>query len=159
MFGSSRNTSPSGWQLVGNKGTFNVREGCLHNWPWFHWVIIKFLRRKDCKQVSQVKKDLKDLNTDGLDLPKGTKIFVNQNLCPYYPILWYKSKRLRSMGIINSFYVSGGTVKFKITENSRPLAITHLICHHHQNHHSLGFATCCVHVKYILLLRGFFYWV
>ena len=30
------------------------------------------------------------------------------------------------MGIINSFFISGGTVKVKITENSRPLAITHL---------------------------------
>ena len=46
-------------------------------------VIIKFSRRKYCKQVLQVKKDLMDLNTDDLDLPKGTRIFVNQSLCPY----------------------------------------------------------------------------
>ena len=89
-------------------------------------VIIKFSRRKDCKQVLQAKKDLKDLNTDDLDLPRGTKIFVNQSLCPYYRMLWSKSKRLRSMGMINSFFISGGTVKVKIAENSRPLAITHL---------------------------------
>ena len=88
--------------------------------------IIKFARRKGCKQVLQVKKDLKELNTDDMDLPRGTNIFVNQSLCPYYRILWSKSKRLHSMGIINSFFVSGGTVKVKITENSRPLAITHL---------------------------------
>ena len=30
------------------------------------------------------------------------------------------------MSIINSFYISGGTVKVKITEGSRPLVITHL---------------------------------
>ena len=46
-------------------------------------VIIKFSRRKD----------LKDLNTYALDLPKGTKIFVNQTLCPYYRMSWSKSKR------------------------------------------------------------------
>ena len=86
-------------------------------------VIIKFSCRKDCKQVLQGKKDS---NTDDLDLPRGTKIFVNQSLCPYYRMLWSKSKRLHSMGIINSFFISGGTVKVKITENSRPLAITHL---------------------------------
>ena len=40
-------------------------------------VIIEFSRTKDCKQVLQVKKDLKDSNTDNLDLPRGTKIFVN----------------------------------------------------------------------------------
>ena len=45
-------------------------------------VIVKFTRRKDCKQVFQVKKDLKDLTADDLDLPRGTKIFVNQSLCP-----------------------------------------------------------------------------
>ena len=36
-------------------------------------AIVKFSRRKDCKQVLQAKKDLKDLNTDDLDLPRGTK--------------------------------------------------------------------------------------
>ena len=89
-------------------------------------VKIKFSRRKDCKQVLQAKKDLKDLNTDDLDLPRGTKIFVNQSLCPYYRMLWSKSKRLRSMGMINSFFISGETAKVKIAENSSPLAITHL---------------------------------
>ena len=67
-------------------------------------VIIKFSRRKDCEQVLQAKKDLKDLNTDDLDLPRGTKIFVNQSLCPYYHMLWSESKRLRSMGMMNSFF-------------------------------------------------------
>ena len=89
-------------------------------------VIVKFTRRKDCKQVFQVKKDLKDLTVDDLDLPRGTKIFVNQSLCPYYCILWSETKRLLSMDKINSFFISGGTVKIKIAENSKPLAITHL---------------------------------
>ena len=30
------------------------------------------------------------------------------------------------MGMINSFFISEGTVKVKIVEKSRPLAITHL---------------------------------
>ena len=89
-------------------------------------VIVKFTCRKDCRQVLQVKKDLKDLTADDLDLPRGTKIFVNQSLCPYYRILWSKTKRLQSMGKINSFFISGGTVKIRIDENSKPLAITHL---------------------------------
>ena len=45
--------------------------------------------------------------TDDLDLPTGTKIFVNQSLCPYYRILRSKTKRLQSMGKINSFFISG----------------------------------------------------
>ena len=99
---------------------------------------------------------MNDLNTDDLDLPRGTDIFINQSLCPYYCILWSKSKRLHSMGIFIIFYISRGTLKFRMTENSRPLAITHLkmilqcispmlICHHHQNRHILVFFIHCVH--------------
>ena len=56
--------------------------------------MVKFTRRKDYKQVLQVKKDLNDITADDLDLPRGTKIFLNQSLCPYYRILWSKTKRL-----------------------------------------------------------------
>ena len=89
-------------------------------------VIVKFTRRKDCKQVLQVKKDLKDVTADHLHLPWGTKIFMNQSLCPDYPILWSNTKRLQSMGKITSFFISVGTVKIKIDEKSKPVAITHL---------------------------------
>ena len=39
-------------------------------------VTVKFTHRKDCKQVTQVKKDLKDLTPDDLDLQQGKKYFV-----------------------------------------------------------------------------------
>ena len=51
------------------------------------------------------------------------KKIINQRLCPYYRILWSKSKRLHSMGIINSFYISRGTVKLKLLGI---VTITHL---------------------------------
>ena len=50
-------------------------------------VNVKFSRRKDCKPVLQVKKDLKDLTADDLDLPRERKIFVNQSLYLFYHIL------------------------------------------------------------------------
>ena len=40
-------------------------------------VIVKFTHQKDCKQILKVKKDLKDLNMDSLDLPRGTKMYTN----------------------------------------------------------------------------------
>ena len=61
---------------------------------------------------------------DELDLGRGTEIFVNESLCPYYRILLSKGKRLHSLDIVNKFFVSGGTVKGKTAENSRPLAIS-----------------------------------
>ena len=39
------------------------------------------------------KKDLFKLNLTDIDLDDA-KIFINQGLCPYYKILWSKSKRL-----------------------------------------------------------------
>ena len=47
-------------------------------------VIVKFTRRKNCKQILKVKKDLRHLNMEDLDLPRGTKIYINRSLCPYY---------------------------------------------------------------------------
>ena len=72
----------------------------------------------DCKQILKVKKDLRDLNMEDLDLPRGTKIYINQSLCPYCQILWSKAKRLQNVGSINNFYISSGTIKIKVTENN-----------------------------------------
>ena len=63
---------------------------------------------------------------EDLDLPRGTKIYINQSLCPYYRILWSKAKRLQNIGSIDNFYISSGTIKIKVTENSSLIMITHL---------------------------------
>ena len=86
----------------------------------------KFTRWKNCKQIFKIKKDLRDLNMDDLDLPRDTKIYINQSLCPYYRILWSKAKRLQNIGLIDSFYISSGSIKIKVTENSSPITIMHL---------------------------------
>ena len=56
---------------------------------------------------------------------EGTQIFVNQSLCPYYKSLWSKSKKLRSLGKIPSFFISNNTIETKLQENSNPDSITH----------------------------------
>ena len=89
-------------------------------------VIVKFICQKDCKQIFKVKKALRDLIMDDLDLPIGRKIYINQSLCPYYRILLSKARSLQNIGSINNFYISSGTIKIKVTENSSPITITHL---------------------------------
>ena len=59
--------------------------------------MIKFTRRKDSKQILQVKKYLRDLNMDDLD-PRGRKIYMNQSSCRYYRVLSSKTKRLQNIG-------------------------------------------------------------
>ena len=95
------------------------------NWKKNDRVIIKFSKRKECLQVLSVKKDLKNLDMIDIGLPEKCKVFVNQSLCPYYKLLWPKSKKLHSIGKIHNFFISNGTIKIKRNEGSSSLAITH----------------------------------
>ena len=70
-------------------------------------VIVKFSRRKDCQQVLAVKKVLRKIKMEDVGLPGQNKLFINKNLCPYYKVLWSKSKKLHSLGKINSFFYFG----------------------------------------------------
>ena len=88
-------------------------------------VIIKFSKRKVCQSVLSVKRDLKKLDLNEVDLPENSMVFVNESLCPYYRVLWAKSKRLHTLGKINNFYFSNGAIKIRINENSEPISITH----------------------------------
>ena len=46
-------------------------------------TIVKFVNRKDCTNILRVKKDLKHLDPSKLSFSEGTKIFINESLCPY----------------------------------------------------------------------------
>ena len=88
-------------------------------------AIVKFTRRKDCQEVWNKKKELKDCKMEDFSLPGQEKIFINSSSFPYYKMLWSKSKKVLTLGKINSFYISNGTIRTKITENSSALSITH----------------------------------
>ena len=42
----------------------------------------------------RVKIDLKNLDTTDMDLPAPRKVYINNNLCPYYRELWNETKKL-----------------------------------------------------------------
>ena len=87
-------------------------------------VTVKFTRSKDYQKVWNKKKELKNHKMEDFGLPGQGKIFINISLCPYYMTLWSKSKKLLTLGKINSFYTSDGTIRIKISENSSPLIIS-----------------------------------
>ena len=59
-----------------------------------------------------------------LDLPNNTiKLYLNQSLCPYYRILWSKSKTLFTMGKMNSYLISNGSVKMSLQEQGPSILI------------------------------------
>ena len=52
-------------------------------------------------------------------------MLLNQSLGTYYRVLWSKAKLFHSLKKISKFYISGSTVKLKISENNLPLLIKH----------------------------------
>ena len=60
-----------------------------------------------------------------LDFPGSAELFINRSLCPYYKVLWSKSKKLQNLGKIYSFFIFDDKIKIKINENSPPLSVTH----------------------------------
>ena len=68
----------------------------------------------------RVKKGLKDLNPTNLSFPEGTKIYVNDSLCPYYRGLWNECKKLYS------YFTTNGTARIKQVENGPYNSTTHV---------------------------------
>ena len=71
-----------------------------------------------------MEKNLRKSKMEDIVLPSLNKLFINKNLCPYYKLLWFKSKRQHSLGKINSYFILGEAIKIKVSENSVSLSIT-----------------------------------
>ena len=82
-------------------------------------TIIKFGKRKVSRQVLSVRKDLNKVKMSDIDLTGQSTLYINQSLCPYYRMLWSKTKTLYQKGKIDSFYVSNGNIKIRLQENAR----------------------------------------
>ena len=72
-----------------------------------------------------VKKDLKDLDATDLDLPAGTKLYINDSLCPYYRGLWNETKKLWNKEKMFSYFTVSGTVRIRLQQKG-PQSITHI---------------------------------
>ena len=72
----------------------------------------------------RIKKELKDLNPRNLSFLEGTKIYVNDSLCPYYRGLWNECKKLRNNKKIYLYFTVNGTVRIKQVENVPYKSIT-----------------------------------
>ena len=89
-------------------------------------TIVKFSRRKDCEHVMRKKSELRKLKPSELDLPNGTKLYINESLCPYYRGLWNQCKKLWNKRGIFSFFTVNGSIRIKIRENGPYNIITHI---------------------------------
>ena len=78
-------------------------------------VIVKFSKRKDMVRVMNKKKFL---NLDGTGFPPNASLFINPSLCSYYKYLWSKCKALWSGELISSFWVSNGSLRIKLGDDT-----------------------------------------
>ena len=67
----------------------------------------------------RVKKDLKDFDATDLDLPAGTKLYINDSLCPYYRGLCNETKKLWNKKV-------SSTVRIRLQEKGPYCIITHI---------------------------------
>ena len=56
-----------------------------------------------------------------LDLPGSIKLYLNERLCPYYCVLWSKSKTLYNIGKIKIYFTS-----IRLQELDPAISITHV---------------------------------
>ena len=85
-------------------------------------TIVKFVNRKDCLEILRVKKELKSLDLTDLNFPENTKIFINENLFPYYRGIWNKCKRNKGQ-----FRKCTSFIRVKLKETGPPKIITHMV--------------------------------
>ena len=58
-----------------------------------------------------IRKDLNKVKMSDIDLTGQSTLYINQSLCPYYRMLWSKTKTFYQKGKIDSFFVSIGNIK------------------------------------------------
>ena len=67
---------------------------------------------------------MKNLDLETVNLPSGTKIFINESLYTYYKKLWSKCKELWNAKQILSFWMSIASIRVKL-KNEAVSIITH----------------------------------
>ena len=90
-------------------------------------TIVKFTNRKDCLRILRVKRQLKDLDPSAVNLPEGTKIFINGSLCTYYRGTWNKCKKLRDKQKVYQHYTINGLIHLRIEESGQAKTITQMV--------------------------------
>ena len=87
-------------------------------------TIVRFVNRR--KAESLLKNKNKNVDVEKIGIPIGTKIFFNDNLCPYYRNLWFKCRKLKQSGLIKYVWSKNGIVRIRRDEVSPVIRISHL---------------------------------
>ena len=89
-------------------------------------TIVRFVNRKTAEKSLMYRKNLKSIDLSDIDESfKESKVFVNDNLRPYYKGIYGKCRSLYNAGKINSFWSWKGEIFIKLSESSNKIGISH----------------------------------
>ena len=83
-------------------------------------TIIKFVNRKNAEKAITKRKKIMDVDTTtfGDNFTGDEKIYISQNLTPFYASLAWKVRTLKRKGLITGFKVFGASIKISSGEST-----------------------------------------
>ena len=88
-------------------------------------VIVRFTNRKYAEKLVNVRKETENIDLERLGFPSETKIYINENLCPYFRKIWTKCRKLKAEGEIKYVWTTNGLVKIRKDDTSAMYKIEH----------------------------------
>ena len=88
-------------------------------------TIIKFVNRKVCEEAHPNKKKLDSCDKSSIGISDDVKIYINENLCPYYKKLAWKCRVLRREKVVINNWTRNGIVHIRISEGDKYKKIFH----------------------------------
>ena len=83
-------------------------------------TIVKFVSRKSVFNIMKKRSQLASIDE------YKKKVYINDSLCPYYRFLHGKCKQLWKQKKIFGFWVSNGSVRYRVQENGNFVKVEHL---------------------------------
>ena len=83
------------------------------------------LNRKDVEAAMSNRHTLKDFDATSVGLEKGTKIYIEENLCPFISKIGFMCRKLKKGKHIFSTWMGMGCVHIKVREKEKPEIINH----------------------------------
>lgn len=88
-------------------------------------AVIRFKGRARSDEIKRNSKRIDDMDFTDLAFSKDVKIYINENLCPYYKELHNKCRLLRHSRKITKLMISDGQIKIKLPEKSHWMTVYH----------------------------------
>ena len=86
--------------------------------------IVRFVNRKVCKSTLKNRKKLRSVDANILDLLRTSKVFINENLSPYFSKIAFNCRKLKRAGKIMKVYSHEGIIHIVRTLQDKPKKFT-----------------------------------